>query len=65
MEYLLWSGRLSGWLSSAGTYVSGTKDARIFARSEALQYCRAHYRSSTVEFGLIPVRYEDVKEISA
>ena len=64
MKYLLWSGRLNGWLSNAGTYVSLAADAREFEHEEALAYCRRHYNSGTVMYGLLPVSLADVKAIS-
>jgi hypothetical protein len=62
-KYLLWSGRLNGWLSNAGTYVSGAADAREFDHGEALEYCRRHFNSGTIAYGLLPVALSDVKQI--
>lgn len=62
-KYYLWSGRLNGWLSNAGTYVSGAKDARVFEHEEAIAYCRRHFNMGTVAYGLLPVAVSDVKLI--
>lgn len=64
MNYLLWSGRLNGWLTNAGTYVSTVSEARRFSHEEAILMCKRHYRSSMVEYGMIPVAEADALEIS-
>lgn len=62
-KYLLWSGRLNGWLSNAGTYVSGANDAREFSHAEAIEYCKRHYNTGAVLYGLLPVAVSDVNTI--
>lgn len=62
-KYILWSGRLSGWLTAGGTYSSNRSEAKIFTRDEAIDYCRAQYRTGLSEFGLLPVALSDLGEI--
>jgi hypothetical protein len=40
--YLLWSGRLQGWLGNSGVYTTDLKEARVCEREEALAICRKH-----------------------
>lgn len=63
-KYVLWSGRLTGWLSNGGTYVNLVKDARKFSRTEAMEYCEIHYRNGYAEYGLLPVSLSDLLEIA-
>lgn len=59
--FYLWSGRMQGWLSPGGTYVSQLSAARSFTESEAFDYCRMHYNNGFSEYGLFPIRVSDLE----
>lgn len=65
MTHILWSGRMAGWLSPSGNYISVLKDARIFSYEEAIEYCVVHYKNGFAEFGLLPIALEDLDKIKA
>lgn len=61
--FYLWSGRMSGWLSPGGTYVSRLSDARRFDEAEAFEYAKLHYNNGYSEYGLLPIREDDLARI--
>lgn len=63
-KFLMWSGRLGGWLSPGGTFVNLVKDARQFTRAEMIDYGKMNYKNGYAEYGLLPVSLWNLKEIS-
>lgn len=59
--YILWSGRLQGWLTRGSTYSSDQAEARRFPRDEAIEMCKRHKQQAG--YGLLPVREEDLAAI--
>lgn len=63
-KFVMWSGRLSGWLSPGGTFVNLVKDARQFSHSEMIEYGKMNYKNGYAEYGLLPVSLDHLKEIA-
>lgn len=61
--YILWSGRMGGWLTASGTYASQMKEAKTFGREAMLIMCRRHMNNGFAEFGLIPIAVADLEEL--
>jgi hypothetical protein len=59
--YLLWSGKMQGWLSTAGNYVSDMEQALRTDRETALGYCRKH--KSQAGYQLLPVALADLEAV--
>ena len=60
--YILWNGRVGGWLTSAATYSSDLAEAQHFMRVDAITLCRAH-RDALGNAGMIPCRLEDAEAV--
>ena len=56
--YILWSGRLQGWLTRGSTYSSDQAEARKFSRDEALAMVERHKNQGG--YTLLPIRLEDL-----
>ena len=54
-QFILWSVRAGGWLTSGANYSSNREDAERFSRDKAIFLCEIHYKSHEAEFGLLPV----------
>ncbi len=61
-DYYVYSIRTQSWVSPSG----GTSDitrARVFSRNAAFTFCAAQ-RTHDAEFGAIPVRADDIAQLS-
>ena len=56
--YILWSGRLQGWLTTGSTYSSDQAEARQFGRTEALVMVERHKNQGG--YTLLPIRLDDL-----
>jgi len=61
-KYYLWSTRLSGWATNAGTYTSDRHSAVLLSHADAIERCKVH-RGMGGEFGLVPVSETMLREI--
>lgn len=59
-NYILWSSRLNGWLTTQSTYSTDQAEARKFSRDSALQMVRKHRREGG--YTLLPVSLEDLQD---
>jgi hypothetical protein len=59
--YLLWSVKAGGWIANSVTATTTIReDARQFSQAEAMRAATKQYRNGLSEFGLLPVRVEDL-----
>lgn len=62
--FVLWSTKMSGWLSTHGTYTSELKQARRYNEPDAITLCSRHYESDDESYGMIPVSCQMLMDIS-
>ena len=62
-QYVLWSTRFSGWVSTTGTYTTELDNAKRFGYDEILAKCQRTYDKNNKAFGLIPVATHILEEI--
>jgi len=62
-KFYLWSTRAQGWLSPGGHFTNQMSDARVFDEAEAFDYCKVHYKNGFSEYGLLPIRLNDLQRI--
>lgn len=60
--YILWSGKLQGWLTRSSTFSSERKDARQLTQEEAIEMAARHYGSGGNN--LLPVEVDMMNEIA-
>lgn len=60
--YYLYSGRMSGWFTCAGTYTSDIADAATFPQADAFAMCRRHKNQAAYQ--LLPIRVEDMEALA-
>lgn len=64
-SYLIWSTKNSGWWTDAGNTSSDRKLAKTLGRNAAIAFCARHMADGLSEFGLLPIREDDLAGMGA